>query len=624
MTNQKNNEWDELRTLLVGQEKVDVDRLVEFLENPSYMEERIAEILPQVINLINKNGQTSLEQFAKALQPSVEKAILASTNDDPRTLSEALHSILPNSINLSREKSQELSEQLAESLTPFVEKAVKNSTQMNIKPLSEGLYPVIGPAIRKAVATAFKKINQTLNQNLNQTISISAFKWRFQAFTSGKPFLDIVARNTLDYQVTQLFLIHRETGLLLQHIEAPNIASRDADLVSAMLKAIQDFVTDSFSIKKNEELSTIEVGDHTIWIEQGPQIILAGVVFGNAPLDLREKFIKTLEQIHLDFFKELADFNGDTEPFESNPQYLKNCLLKQEKQGTQKISKAKWIIVAIILAIAGYFGGDRYREFDRWSSYIDQLETVPGIILIDEGRKNGRFFVKGLRTRDSLNPITMLDDHQFNQQDVNSAWTFFQFLSPEMILSRAKKTLSPPDTISLTLKDATLIFKGIASKDWLDQAQKTIKSIWEISEIDFSEVQIKTVKAPISLRMLTQLKKEIEDSVFYFPVSIFALSKVQQRKAKMVAENISLFAKYCTEHDIKFSIIIKGVADSQGKKELNERYGRQRAEALYNLLVENGVNKDDLSIRSFIEAFQDRTSSQSNRRANLEITYINQ
>ncbi len=34
---QKTNEWDELRTLLVGQEKVAVDRLVTFLENPRYM-----------------------------------------------------------------------------------------------------------------------------------------------------------------------------------------------------------------------------------------------------------------------------------------------------------------------------------------------------------------------------------------------------------------------------------------------------------------------------------------------------------------------------------------------------------------------------------------------------------
>ena len=72
----------------------------------------------------------------------------------------------------------------------------------------------------------------------------------------------------------QVFLIHKETGLLLCQVSAPNAAMQDADMVSGMLTAIQDFVGDSFTTQKGEELETLQVGELSVWIEQGPQAIL--------------------------------------------------------------------------------------------------------------------------------------------------------------------------------------------------------------------------------------------------------------------------------------------------------------------------------------------------------------
>ena len=49
------------------------------------------------------------------------------------------------------------------------------------------------------------------------------------------------------YQVKQDFLIHRESGLVLQHVEDGSAETRDPDLVSGMLTAIRDFVQDYFT-----------------------------------------------------------------------------------------------------------------------------------------------------------------------------------------------------------------------------------------------------------------------------------------------------------------------------------------------------------------------------------------
>jgi OOP family OmpA-OmpF porin len=72
-------------------------------------------------------------------------------------------------------------------------------------------------------------------------------------------------------------------------------------MVSGMLTAIQDFVHDSFASPDGEALEDLRVGDLAVWVERGPQAVLAAVIRGNAPQDLRTVFQEALERIHLQF-----------------------------------------------------------------------------------------------------------------------------------------------------------------------------------------------------------------------------------------------------------------------------------------------------------------------------------
>ena len=90
-----------------------------------------------------------------------------------------------------------------------------------------------------------------MNQTLGRSFSAQGLKWRLEAWRTGKALREVVLLRTLVYRVEQVFLIHRETGLLLQHVSAgPRRASQDADMVSGMLTAIRDFVQDSFGGKE--------------------------------------------------------------------------------------------------------------------------------------------------------------------------------------------------------------------------------------------------------------------------------------------------------------------------------------------------------------------------------------
>jgi len=104
-------------------------------------------------------------------------------------------------------------------------------------------------------------------------------KWRLEAIRTKRSFAEVVLLHTLVYRVEEIFLIHTQSGILLQHVGAEANHGKDPDLVSGMLTAIQEFVKDSFNSQTGEMLDTLRMdGDHSVWIEQGPHAMLAAVI----------------------------------------------------------------------------------------------------------------------------------------------------------------------------------------------------------------------------------------------------------------------------------------------------------------------------------------------------------
>ncbi len=108
--------------------------------------------------------------------------------------------------------------QMTRALAPTVEEALTASVRRNPRPLADALFPIFGPAIRKAIAASLSSMLESLNQTIEHSLSWRALQWRITALRTGKPFAEIVLLNTLVYRVEQVFLIDRESGLLLQHV----------------------------------------------------------------------------------------------------------------------------------------------------------------------------------------------------------------------------------------------------------------------------------------------------------------------------------------------------------------------------------------------------------------------
>ena len=107
---------------------------------------------------------------------------------------------------------------LQRALAPTIEDAITASVRRNPRPLADALFPIIGPAIRKAIAATLNGMLESLNTTLEHSLSWRSLRWRLDARRTGRPFAEIVLLNTLVYRVEQVFLIHRPSGLLLQHL----------------------------------------------------------------------------------------------------------------------------------------------------------------------------------------------------------------------------------------------------------------------------------------------------------------------------------------------------------------------------------------------------------------------
>ncbi len=235
-------------------------------------------------------------------------------------------------------------------LAPTVAQAMTHAISSNPKRFADVLYPVMGPAIRKSIQQALNEALATFNQLLEQSLSLRSWRWRFDAWRTGQSYAQVAMMRTLVYQVEQVFLIHRESGLLLQHVVAEHAISKEPEIVSGMLTAIQDFIKDSFALDGDDTLDTLRLGELSVLVEHGPYAITAMVVRGNAPGELRTLLVDTSEAIHQQYDHAFQAYNGDSSTFAGVEPLLANCLKTQ-----QQVQKARspWLAYALLTTLAG-------------------------------------------------------------------------------------------------------------------------------------------------------------------------------------------------------------------------------------------------------------------------------
>ena len=514
--------------------------------------------------------------------------------DDPNEFADAVGAVLPAAFTVAAGQGDSLGQVMA----PTVERATQASIRKNPGTMVDILYPVMGPAIRKAIAETLEGSFQSLNLAMKHSFSWRGLKWRFEALRSGTSFANVVLSHTAEFSVEHLFLIHRKTGLLIAHVSREDASSQDPQLVSAMLSAIQDFVRDSFEndsggASGGRSIDSLRLGDLLLWSEEGPSAFLAAVIHDTPPASLRVRLGEAIGSIHDQWRTALDEFDGDTAAFAEVDQKLRPCLIAQTADAHKKLSPLMWLIPLLLLGALGWWVGERMIEHNRIDRYVAVLQEQPGIVVTAaERHDDGRWWVSGLRDPLAVDPASLLDKAHLDPRRVIGRWEPYQALSPAMVLKRLQATLDPPSTVTLLQEADGIHASGTAPQHWMDKARAFIVTLPAgAPRVDLSE--LKDIQDPDYIR----LRDAIQAQLIHFDFSVPRPAADQDAKLDAVASDMRELVRVARAQGFPVKVTIVGHADATGKDMSNLALSVGRAEVVRSMLRARGVDPELLAVR---------------------------
>lgn len=348
---------------------------------------------------------------------------------DPDTRTQDTSEVLVNAVH----KQLAADDKLGNALKPVVVEQFRQTSKDDPEMMAEALFPILGPAIRKMIAAMLTPDSKTKKRT---------------------------------YRLEQLFLIEKETGLPICHVASDTAVTKDADMVSGMLSAIQSFVHDAFATNDFDGLNTLQVGELSVWIEWGPSAILAAVIRGVGPEKLREAMQLQLEDIHHSYAIQLKEYDGDAQPFEPIKPELHHFLDGHDGTFKNKVKKlptrAKQWLAGIGIALLCLIGWTLYQTYDsnRWNRYVASIDAEPGIVVTKSERSFRSYRLHGLKDPMAKNPMQILTETSIDPDRVTQYFEPYQAIDPNFVLTRAAALLEPPPDVKVTLEGSTLQISG--------------------------------------------------------------------------------------------------------------------------------------------------------------------
>ena len=569
-------------------------------------------------------GEPSLEPDAQAYL-ELRQLILAPEQealerlhqrvDDPASRTEDVGSVVAEAIQLRRKQGGD--EALSVALAPTIETALRESVRKDPGTLADALFPVMGPAIRRSILETLRSVLESFNQVLDQSLSVEGLKWRLEALRTGRSFTEVALLHSLVFRVEQVFLIHKKTGLPIGHAVASAVAMQDPSLVSGMLSAIQDFVRDSFQVAQGQGINRMNVGDMDVWIEEGPYAILACVIRGVAPRDLRDRMAEVLENVHREYSAQLDQFDGDSAPFTKVHDEISRCLEHRYKEEAKtKSFTAAYAAAAIVFVLVGGWLGWRAVQYARWDRLVNTLREQPGFVITSFGREHGKFVLRGMRDPLAVEPSRFIRTANVNAGDGEFHWGGYYALDDGIVEQRAKSILSPPSTAILVVKSGVLTVSGAASANWVKDIQTRGLLVPGIHAVELSP-ELNPARLAFN-----QTKTEIEKVVVKFSVGTAALSNSERLELRKFAESIQSLLQAGDSLHQTVTLEVLGHTDSTGAEVSNLDLSQRRADRVAGELGQLGVPERVLRARGVGTTNPLRTEdNEENRQFNRSATF---
>jgi hypothetical protein len=518
--------------------------------------------------------------------------------------------VLPDAIRLRARQDN----RLLASMLPITQEALALSIKQSPQLISDSIAPILGSAIRKAISRAMREMLQSLNQTLEYSMSWQGLQWRWEAWKTGRPFVEVVLLHTLRFRVEQVFFIHKKTGLLLNHVMAEGISSQGEAAISGMLTAIQDFVRDSFQQGQDEGLESLRIGDLTVWIEQGARAILATVIRGTPPVKLRDFLQNTLESLHAQYSDSLQNFQGDATVFLETRPHLEDCLQAQFVKKRKGLPVVFWVLSALLLALLGWWAYQASLNHQQWTELLKRIGAEPGIVVTTIQEEGGRTVFHGLRDPLAIDPERLLEEVGYPSHAVDFHFESFIALTPEMIRKRAVTVLQPPESVEVSVEGSRIMLMGESSHAWISKVNQSASAIPGILEISLERL------IDTDMKQFEALRNALEGQAIFFMEGQGSLPDGELDKIQQVKHILHELDKEAIKLGRSPSIVVMGYSSPVGSRTTNLLLSEMRAKKVLGILREppfqvlklsamgNGVDPDVTSL-----AGEERAYSRSRR-----------
>jgi hypothetical protein len=529
-------------------------------------DEIIKKISPIFINVLTKNIETNKEEFFNVLSPIVSESL--------------------------KDSIQKSNQEIAKIMSPIMGKAIQEQVKTQKDVIIDALYPVIGNMISKYVVETFKDMLDEINAKVQSSFSFENIKRKVVSKIRNVSETELIMREVKTYKVETVFLIHKETGLLIS--EASNKEIEEADMVASMLSAIRSFVNDWIS-KNNEnfELNSIEYGDLNIYLEVSGCCYIASVVKGEANQTLNAIIRTSLSNIVEHYGDEISNFDGDRDKLSisSINVELSNILNSTipENFSLQKIKKIgffpKYLFGVAFSFLISWFMVANYQAYlnNKLKNEIyNSLYSSKNLIV-----SNVNLVVKDTEV--------IIEGKVINELQKNIANSIIQ--------SHLSKR---------TLKNSIVVVDIPPTKDEIKSKIEMIINNIKLSGIDIEYelnddtlnlylhlIDSKKQKIITDMFLINGIKnvifniKEIEEKL-YFNHNEYTLSTLNKNKLKNIVKKYNLKEVINSSNRV---LIVEAFTDTIGRLEPNIRISKQRAKNSKEFLVKLGIKSSNLIIK---------------------------
>ncbi|MDR3163448.1 MAG: hypothetical protein LBT81_06300 [Helicobacteraceae bacterium] len=509
---------------------------------------------------------------------------------------------------------------IANAIAPIVEDVVSSSMLTHKNDFVDILFPLMGPSIRKSISENFRTMLESFSRSIENAISWRGIKWRFEALKSGKSFSDVVFLHTIVYRVEHIFFVHSETGFVLSHLHNSDTDAQDADVISAMLTAISDFVRDCFSGEKSDNLESLRMGQFNIVIEAQRDVYLACVIRGNPPIDFGARVRNTLDHLVSEFRPQINAFQGDVSIFNQSIRYLEALLDERFVSESKRFPTwGKEVAIALaflLLSFAGYQTWQSLKSGWHIEEAVSKLNSEPGITVMSADKIDNNWRMTMLRDDLSVNPERVIEGNP-EADNILFQITPFVSLEKEIIIRRIKNAIALPASVEMSFDDGVLTLHGTASLIWIDNTRKVLQNLPGIRWIDTSGLSDPEVN------LLADIIEHIEAVEIEFPLG----------QAVPVGKNAVLLEELVDSLvDLEFqagklglipTLSVYGHADRVGNVKFNYDISLARSQMLAAMLYAKG-STIPISIYGMGSQYPAHNNGEerSNRRIELKVKLV--